>query len=209
MRSAVGQTGEDQNYINLIAKVNSEKGIMQQAMAIAKVFQKGSNRMSMQVMLEMFGKAWKYGSTIFAVKEAVIWGNGFVFPQSVHTKDLEELEECNFDLSELCVRRHAITAQSDLSLRRVEQSFRAVVDASDDLARDIDSAKIVAQHGVTIFTAPGFSPSSVPPPLRHIYITVASAVNRIIYDMYLAGAVLILPTKIVRAIPGVHFSPMH
>jgi hypothetical protein len=31
-------------------------------------------------MVELFAAAWKYGSTIFAVKEAVIWGNGFKFP---------------------------------------------------------------------------------------------------------------------------------
>jgi hypothetical protein len=42
-----------------------------------------------------------------------------------------------------------------------------------------------------------------------LYVTVATAVNRVIYDMFKNGSVLILPTAIVRSIPGVHFSPMH
>jgi hypothetical protein len=45
--------------------------------------------------------------------------------------------------------------------------------------------------------------------MRRIYVTVAAAVNKIIYDMYKAGAVLILPTRVVRTLSGVHFSPMH
>ena len=78
-----------------------------------------------------------------------------------------------------------------------------------DVAWDIRSAIQVAQHGVHIFIAPAFVPCNIPPPLRHIYVAVSSAVNKIIYDMYLAGSILILPTSVVRRIPGVHFSAMH
>jgi hypothetical protein len=81
--------------------------------------------------------------------------------------------------------------------------------SSDTQQKDIDNAIVVALQGVSIFTTSNFVPYSVPPPIRQIYLTVASAVNKTIYEMYLNGLVLLLPTKVVRAIPGVHFSPMH
>jgi hypothetical protein len=59
---------------NVIEDVNGEVRVMQRALDIARVFQKGSvgTQLSMQFMSELFSKAWKYGSTIFAVKEAII-----------------------------------------------------------------------------------------------------------------------------------------
>jgi hypothetical protein len=94
-----------------------------------------------------------------------------------------------------------LTQKNDLSIDRVEKSGLET--------RDNVNAWIVANEGVEIFTAPQFRPNSTPPPMRRIYVTVASAVNSIIFDMYNAGGVLILPTRVVRALPGVHFSPMH
>jgi hypothetical protein len=74
---------------SLIQEVNGEVQVMQRAIDIARIFQ-GDNvrQMSFEFMTELFANAWKYGSTIFAVKEAIIWGNGFKFPSEVHSRDL-------------------------------------------------------------------------------------------------------------------------
>lgn len=63
--------------------------------------------------------------------------------------------------------------------------------------------------GVPICTAAAFRPSSTPPPMRSKYVRVASAVNKLAYEQYEKGNVLILPTEIVKQIPGVHFSSTH
>jgi hypothetical protein len=183
---------------------------MKTAWRVVELFQSTAKlKLKRAKMEELFSVAWKYGSNIFAVKEAVIWGNGFKFPQEVHEKDLRQLEKCGGDLAKLCIERNRSTAPDDLSTVRVEKSLGVVVQVLTEVDKDVHNAWLVARDGVEIFTAPSFKPCCVPPKMRRIYITVASAVNKIIYDIYKIGAVLILPTRIVRSIPGVHFSPMH
>jgi hypothetical protein len=113
------------------------------------------------------------------------------------------------DLKKLCAARHDKSKTSDLSLHRVMDSCANFNLSTVDQQKDVDNALIVALQGVSIFTTPTFIPCNVPPPIRQIYLTVSSAVNKTIYDMYKTGLVLLLPTVIVAAIPGVHFSPMH
>jgi hypothetical protein len=121
---------------------------------------------------------------------------------------LGQLAECDFDLGRLCRLRNQVTRQNDLSTLRVDKSIGGFI-WDQPAAKDNRNAWIVADEGVEIFTAPQFKPCNQPPPMRRIYITVAAAVNKIIYDMCKAGAVLILPTRVVRTLSGVHFSPMH
>lgn len=45
--------------------------------------------------------------------------------------------------------------------------------------------------------------------MRNKYVRVASAVNKLAYEQYEKGNVLILPTEIVKQIPGAHFSSTH
>jgi hypothetical protein len=105
------------------------------------------------------------------------------------------------NLQKLCENRREKTRSLDLSLQRVMNS-------SSEFSSSSDNAIVVALQGVSIFTTPNFVPCNIPPPIRQIYLTVDSAVNKTIYKMYLNGLVLLLPTKVVRAIPGVHFSPI-
>ena len=58
-------------------------------------------------------------------------------------------------------------------------------------------------------TADAFVPNGKPPPLRQKYLRVAPAVNKMMYELYKAGLIFILPTTVVLAIPGVHFSSTH
>jgi hypothetical protein len=74
----------------------------------------------------------------------------------VHCRDLHRLVECGYDLACLCVIRNQVSAQGDLSVRRVQQSLSSVHGDELDVARDVRSALQVAQHGMHIFTALAF-----------------------------------------------------
>jgi hypothetical protein len=61
--------------------------------------------------------------------------------------------------------------------------------------------------GIEIFTTPGFTPNKKPPPLRKKYKSVAPAVNKMMFDLYRKGAVLLLPTdQLVEKVTNLHFS---
>ena len=196
---------------NTIAvKVKKEFKLCKQAIQVAKLMQSVIHTpLTEEFVRQTFEEAWKYGSEVFAVKEAVIWGDNFKFPLSVYEKDLKELQFHNMNLHALCVNRSLHVVDRELSVSRVSISCENLISINKQQYTDIENALDIAKNGVHIFTSKEFIPCSIPPPLRQIYITVASAVNKTIFDMYNNGQVLILPTKVVRDLPGVHFSPMH
>jgi len=57
-----------------------------------------------------------------------------------------------------------------------------------------------------ILTDVDFVPNETPMPLRPKYKEVESCINRMLYEQYVAGAVLILPTAEAVRIPGIHYS---
>jgi hypothetical protein len=59
---------------------------------------------------------------------------------------------------------------------------------------NIVNALDIVEHGVHIFTSTHFLPCAIPPHKRQIYITLASAVNKTIFEMYNNGQVVILPS---------------
>jgi hypothetical protein len=191
-------------------KVKKEVKLCHQAIQIAQLMHVPSeNFMSEDFVQKVFEEAWKYGSEVFAVKEAVIWGDNFKFPESVFNRDLEELRGYDMSLQTLCVERSLRIKHKELSVSRVMDSCTVLKSINEQQHMDIVSALDIAQHGVHIFTSEHFIPCAIPPPMRQIYITVASAVNKTIFEMYNNGQVLILPTNVVKTLPGVHFSPMH
>jgi len=63
--------------------------------------------------------------------------------------------------------------------------------------------------GVPMLTPTDFVGNNVPPRLRHKYLAVASAVNKLVYEQYIKGNIVILPTIDAVKIQGVHFSSLH
>jgi len=60
-----------------------------------------------------------------------------------------------------------------------------------------------------IFVAFDFVPKRSPLSLRHKYVRVSSAVNKILMELYNKGDVLFLPTVMAKSLPDVHFSSTH
>ena len=51
--------------------------------------------------------------------------------------------------------------------------------------------------------------NEIPPRLRHKYLKVEAAVNKLDYEQNTKGHVDILPTKVSVNIEGIHFSSLH
>jgi len=60
-----------------------------------------------------------------------------------------------------------------------------------------------------IFVASDFVSNRSPPHLRHKYLRVSPAVNKVLMELYSKGDVLFLPTVVAKSLPDVHFSSTH
>ena len=134
--------------------------------------------------------------------EAVHWGGNFVFPEGVGDRDAVRLNELGGDLSALTRERHLLMA----SIGRLSvHSIHATIRPSDP---DFDLLLSLVE-GIPIVTAAAFVPNSKPPPLRAKYLRVASAVNKMMFELYLKGLIFIIPTVTALTINGIHFSSTH
>ena len=89
--------------------------------------------------------------------------------------------------------------------RMSEESIRSLVAETDeDFPRLMDLV-----GGIKIIADETFEPNLKPPELRAKYIRMAPAVNRLMYELYELGLIMIIPTSMAMSIPGVHFSCSH
>ena len=176
------------------------------------LFQLGSVGESPQLIVatqQLLHDAWELSSITYNMHDAIDWAEGFEFPKNIADRDEADLRKYG-SLEKLCETRHAEVAHSKLSVVRVNKivseerlsSFNGQVDK----VRALD----IAAFGMFIPTSLSFLACSQPPPLRPKYVKVHTAVNKIIYQMYLKGStVLIITTRTALTIPGIHFSATH
>jgi len=140
---------------------------------------------------------------VFGPLDALEWAGGFQFPPEVWTRDAAELRDCGGDLADLVRIRQERTRGGRLSEERITR----VVPTTDP---DFDRLKDLAD-GIRIFVTDGFVPNGEGhrPPLRAKYVEVSAAVNKLMYELYQAGVVVLLPTEIAGGLKGVHFSSTH
>lgn len=136
----------------------------------------------------------------FGEREALDWAEDFVFPPGIGWRDELDLCFMGGDLGELARSRHTSMGDTRLSLSRIDSL--GYVD--DDVLRLRDLVV-----GMDIIVGQDFVPNGIPPKLRAKYLRVAPAFNKMIFEQYEAGAILMMPTAIARNIPGVHFSSAH
>jgi hypothetical protein len=156
---------------------------------------------------DILERAWAAQGELFDAAAARQWatndeGEEFRFSTAMKCQDGAELAALNGDLVTLVRRRQAALTDSRLNATRVKSLFFA--DSAVDYAR----ARDIATAGMRVFVTPDFVPSSVPPKLRKTYLEAAPAVNKLMADMWHDGKLLLLPTEMVKTIPGIHFSPI-
>ena len=63
-----------------------------------------------------------------------------------------------------------------------------------DFSKDGALLREIAEVGVAVTTGPLFVPNRVPPSFSPAYSIASSAVNKLLYESYLSGMGLLLPT---------------
>jgi hypothetical protein len=140
---------------------------------------------------------------VFGISDALAWAGGFTFPAHVWTQDSAELEGHGGDLAAMVRARQEHSRADRLSRRRIHECV-------DQLDPDFDRILDLAD-GIRIFVADDFEPNGAGerPPLRAKYVEVSAAVNKLMFDLYEAGVIILLPTAVALGVLGAHFSSTH
>lgn len=171
---------------------------------------KSSVRLDPASVFALLAEAHTVASEIYGIRAAQEWGAGFVFPSSVYATDAAALAAHHNDFPALVAARQAARAPRRLTLARVHATLGVDGTAVPDVsAADFARISELASDGIRIPLPPGFRRCASPPKLRTKYVQVASAVNKLLFDQYSAGTVVLLPLAVARNIPRVHFSAQH
>ena len=156
----------------------------------------------LQDISDIFKKCEDTVATIFNIEDAVTWGDDFRMPLAVHTRDLDDLRRLDNNLEALIRLRQTQCQFTRLSVESVQASSPQVTSDSLHLLR-------FATHGVTVITGPQFTRNRTPPKPSPAYREAHAAVDKLLYDAYVNGHGIILPTSCLDQIvpPGMlHFS---
>ena len=153
-------------------------------------------------ILSLLAQCDKLVATIFDINDAVVWSDNFIFPLAVFTRDFYDLESVGFGLIELVRSRQQSCPHSRLSVESICLS-------GGEHSADGVLLREMAEEGVAVLTGPSFVPNRVPSSFSPAYSIASSAVNKLIYESYLAGMGLLLPTSCLDRIvepSRLHFS---
>ena len=133
-------------------------------------------------------EAYEAADLDFNIDKAVEWGDGFEIPPEVHTRDRDEFLAMGGDLTALIRKR-----QLELLPDRLNHERLAGRDTNHpDTARLHDLV-----DGLRIPVDPLFKEDRQPPRLNTKYRQAHSAVDKMWYQLYLDGFVLLIPTEVL------------
>lgn len=138
-------------------------------------------------------KAYDSSDLDLDIKAAVEWGDGFKFPELCHTSDIKDLDRLDGDL-ELLIRER----QTLMSPRRFNSKSVDAIQELLPLFKEIPLLRSLVE-GIEVITDPEFIADPTPPKPSPIYTEVCSAVDKMWYELYLAGFILLFPTKDLQA----------
>lgn len=158
--------------------------------------------------------AYQVGSESFSIEDAVRWGGDFHFPTDIRETDEKELSsrECGNDLSKLCALKQQRLAADRLSVDKVHACITEEMVSNTAVwptGRQDKEMLLRVAEGLDVPVAEDFIPNGRPPKLRAKYVRVASAVNKGMDAQWRKGLLIVLPTSVVQAMEGVHFSSTH
>jgi len=136
----------------------------------------------------------------YSLANAVAWNITFEFPQSA-------VDEDHHDFTLLYKVKQGRLAANRLSIQRVKRTFGDHGDRVPDRAQsDFLFLLEFAVNGITPIIKYDFVPEATNiPPLNSQLHTV----NRLLFDQFKNGTMLIMKTVQAQTIPGVHFSTQH
>ena len=147
---------------------------------------------------------------IYGKQQAIDAGGDYRFPPDIVDRDVERLMAAGNSLEEMTRLEHHRMAASRLNFERiaevVDPSLHSVEDM-DRLYNLVEGMVVIVDEDVT--SVEYFIPREVPPPQRALYLEVQSAVNFVIAKLHAQDLLFLLPTELVKLIPGCHFTPIH
>ena len=148
-------------------------------------------------IISLLQSAWKVSEVVFSEQDALIWADGYHFPGNISDRDTLALKSVGYDLSALVRQRQHLMRHDRLSLSRI-----------DKLGFENKDTLLLREMvvGMEIVVDSTFVPNGKPPRMRPKYLRLAPAVNKILFDLHQDGHVLIVPTDVAQAIPGIHYS---
>lgn len=135
-------------------------------------------------------------SSSYTLSHAQQWAQGFVFPAECYSRDASELESYGSCLHSLSTARQ---------LRRSSVRFN-LTRASLCSSLDPDFHTLITlSEGMKIFTSPDFSPNCKAPSFSRNYLSAQHAFNRLQYNSWLKGDILLLPSVVANKLK-LHYS---
>jgi hypothetical protein len=160
----------------------------------------GLSTISEKELTSLLVKVYIDAGEIFDTSDALIWGEGFMFPEDICTRDELRLEKAGGNLSTMVGRLHQEVRHRRFSAARVKEMISC---KHEDYRTLLDLAA-----GIVVGTCHEFRANGdITMPLREKYLAVAPAVNRMLMESWESEKVFIIHTKVARGIKGIHFSP--
>jgi hypothetical protein len=148
--------------------------------------------------------AYRLADEVFSVKEANIWAANFKITDDIVNSDEALFRASMRDITAMARMRKHKLSPNRLNRFRIESSTRLDNPERDRLFR-------LADTGMPLLLRPGFIPNGAGPhpPLRRKYVSVSSAVNRLLFEnFHQKGLAFILTKETAATIPGLHLSPL-
>ena len=161
-------------------------------------------------------EAYELASRDYGVSEAIVAGGGYRIPTDLLTRDLHHLVQHQGNISEMTSFVQTTRSDQRLSIDRIVSSLDRVGIRGRTPRETLQPSTVIdtirlarlASEGITIPRYDGFSPNLRPPNPKAIYREVHSAVNCTLLQLWEQLLVFIVPTVVLHAVGGCHWTPV-
>ena len=189
---------------------------LEEAMSTAVWLQSESGVLDREQVNRMLRTAYSITDQEFGVDDAVSAGKGYEFPPDMIERDMASLLDNGGNLIELAKKNFERLAPRRLNIERIRQSLsRTGVNGAKPVENLSEAEKVdfirlcrLAQDGMKLPTAEGFSPNTKPRKMRELYKEVHQCVNRSLHGLWSDFLVLVLPTLYLIHLGLCHFTPI-
>ena len=154
-------------------------------------------------VLETIHEATIFADKNYGIEAAVQWGDGYTFPSSMLRESVRLFKLSGYNLLLMVTIR----------LQQLSH-FRLSTDRVNSLSANNPERLLLLDlsKGMRVSIPDSFKPNgkSVLTPLRSTYVTVHTAVNKLMGDLIIKGLAFLLPKSLaIRHIPNLHFAKAH
>jgi hypothetical protein len=171
----------------------------------AALFPEEDNSLIFTAMIAVVKEADLQMSKVYTAKDAAAWGGDFKIPPWEVAKSVSLLKSAGGDLDVMVNRQKQLIGHDRLSVERIEKHINVSNPEREKLL-------LLARVGMPVMPDPEFVPNSCGelPKLRKLYLEVAPAVNKMVYENFVEkGLAFVFPKKVLLDwVPGVHLNPL-